>query len=201
MAHGPSLRQVPKSAHLEFSTGRARGPNYRPILGVVFFSRERPLLLHRNPRKPYLIPHPSPSLPMASDPNSPDVSEPIPNPSPKEEERLASISLEEPEGNHVAVSRLLSNGSSLPADFHAEDEIEVVEEELLGEGSSSHGGGGWREISEQDGEAVPCSPSSSGYAGERGSSGPSSGIEEVDDGVTLQDDWVPRKRHDDEVCG
>ncbi|KAM0948244.1 putative vacuolar fusion protein Mon1 [Dioscorea sansibarensis] len=139
---------------------------------------------------------------MASDPNSPnppsDVSEPIPNPSPTEEERLASINLEEPDGNHVSVSRLLSNGSSLPADFHGENEIEVVEEELLGEGSSSYGGGGWREISEQDGDALPCSPSSSGYAGERGSSGPSSGLEEVDDGVALQHDWVPRKRHDDE---
>ncbi|KAL5986121.1 hypothetical protein ACLOJK_028111, partial [Asimina triloba] len=81
----------------------------------------------------------------------------------------------------------------------------VVEEVL-----ESSSGMAWRQNSEHEVEPAPSSPSSSGYAGERGSSsgGSSGGIEEISDGGTLGRDsvedigsasWVPGKRHLDEV--
>lgn len=116
--------------------------------------------------------------------------------------RMGSLTLADPVGSSGA-ERPPSNGS-LPSDFYAAaDEIEIADEgspvarDLAG-ASSLGGAGAWLEGSELDGEAPP-SPSSSGYAGERGSSGASSGIEQADDPGTSLDDWSRGKRHTDEV--
>lgn len=95
----------------------------------------------------------------------------------------------------------------------------IALEDQTGEGreSSEHGFVWGRTVSELDIDG-PSSPSSSGYAGERGSSSATSGsliddvvehdeIEElsnvvaVDDGISdSQMSWLPGKRHETEVC-
>ncbi|CAD5185269.1 unnamed protein product [Musa acuminata subsp. malaccensis] len=114
---------------------------------------------------------------------------------------MGSLTLGEA-GDAAGAERPVGNGF-LPADFYAAaGEIEVVEEgspvsgDLAGP-SSLGGSGACRERSGR-GDALP-SPSSSGYAGERGSSGGSSEIEEADDRETMLDDWSRGKRHPDEV--
>lgn len=117
-------------------------------------------------------------------------------------QHTSSLSFEDP--GSASGSEQPSVNGVLPSDFYmAESEIEVADEgcPVAGDmaGTSSLGvRGAWREGSDQDGD-VPHSPSSSGYAGERGSSGGlSSAIEEIDDPGALPDDWS-RKRHLDEV--
>lgn len=94
---------------------------------------------------------------------------------------LASLTLEEGDGRRGSISepspRLPISNGALPADFYADDEAEIVEEVL-----------------------PPASPSSSGYAGERGSSEATSAIDEVDGGRdgNLSDDWDRGKRDLDE---
>ncbi|XP_008794747.2 vacuolar fusion protein MON1 homolog [Phoenix dactylifera] len=149
-------------------------------------------------------PGPIPPDDGPSNPNPNPRLDPEPNPQEyAQEERLCSLTLED-SGYAPA-----SNGS-LPEDIYSGDEIEEEEEpaaasvsvdeveRAAGEAraSSSHGGAAWRENSEQDGNAPP-SPSSSGYAGERGSSGESE-IEEVGDGRASPDDWSRGKEHLDE---
>ncbi|XP_072996527.1 vacuolar fusion protein MON1 homolog [Typha latifolia] len=90
----------------------------------------------------------------------------------------------------------VSNGS-LHGDCYGTNEIVTVEEEGIAPDPSSSHGVGRGETWEQDGEGFG-SPSSSGYAGERGSSVASSGIEEVDDGRSLSDRSSPGKQHLDE---
>ncbi|KAJ6799265.1 vacuolar fusion protein MON1-like protein [Iris pallida] len=134
--------------------------------------------------------------------HSPDPN-PNPNPYPAEEEeeeqqrRLHFLTLEEEEGggeksasaNIVEPPKLPRSKQSLPADFYAEDGIEI-------------------EIAAEDPPETSrsaASPTSSGYAGERGSTGASSEIEEVDgadgaDGIGggFADDWDRGKRNLDE---
>lgn len=124
----------------------------------------------------------------------------------EDELRLRHLSLE---NSHNAPEdvRLESNGS-LPADFYGAGEdikpedVEASPRAVVASGreGSSQGEIGLIEGSEMEGEA-PLSPSSSGYAGERGSSGGSSAIgEEVDGGGrVLRDDWDKEKRRRDEV--
>lgn len=114
--------------------------------------------------------------------------DPDPNPRPptanqQEPPPLDSLTLQEDGGggegsaNTHSPKLPISNGS-LPADFYADDEIEIVEE-----------------------MPPPASPTSSGYAGERGSSGATSAVDEADgnrDG-NLTDDWDRGKGHADEV--
>lgn len=123
------------------------------------------------------------------------------SPNSQHEELFGSLSLAEPGNADAGRSSTVGNGS-LPVDLYGGDGIEIQEGSMglslplrletgsgdVPESSSSRGGDVLGESWERDGEAVPASPSSSGYAGERGSSGPSSGIEEVDDGVTLPAD-------------
>ncbi|EHA8589957.1 vacuolar fusion protein MON1 [Cocos nucifera] len=143
-------------------------------------------------------------LPPGDGPSNPNAN-PRPDPEPKpqeytEEGRLSSLTLED-SGNAAGARAAASNGS-LSADFYSGDEIEEEEpaaasdsvdevQRAAGEAraSSSHGGVAWRGNLEEDGDAPP-SPSSSGYAGERGSSG-ESGIEEDDASVS----WRKRKKH------
>ncbi|OAY72133.1 vacuolar fusion protein MON1 homolog [Ananas comosus] len=139
----------------------------------------------------------------AEDPNPSRSSAPEPNTLESDVvELLDSLTLDR-SGNARPVKRPTSNGS-MPPDFYSCDEIEIEEEEEEEEegnpredgarGSSQRGGGG---ASEQEEEGPP-SPSSSGYAGERGSSVGSSGIEEVDDGRSSVDHWGRGKQHLDE---
>lgn len=148
-------------------------------------------------------------LPPDDGPSNPNPN-PRPDPEPKpqecaQEERLSSLTLED-SCNATGAPPPSSNGS-LPVDFYFGDEIEEEEPAAASDSveraaedaraSSSHGGVVSRENLEQDGDASP-SPSSSGYAGERGSSG-ESGIEEVRDGRTSPDDWSYGKEHLDEA--
>ncbi|RWW22600.1 hypothetical protein GW17_00013191 [Ensete ventricosum] len=116
-------------------------------------------------------------------------------------EQMGSLTLGEA-GDVAGAERPAGNGF-LPADFYAAaGEIEVMEEgsPVSGDlaGPSSFGSpGACRERSGR-GDALP-SPSSSGYAGERGSSGGSSEIDEAEDRETMLDDWSRGKRHPDEV--
>ncbi|WOL01953.1 protein SAND [Canna indica] len=129
-----------------------------------------------------------------------------PDPKPEAPSRVEQISSLTLDSSDAAGAKRSASNGPLPSDFYlAADEIEIVEEvsPVAGDtaGISALGGhGAWREGSELDGEAPP-SPSSSGYAGERGSSGASSGIEEVDGPGTLPDDWSRGKRHFDEDDG
>ncbi|KAF3330364.1 protein SAND-like isoform X1 [Carex littledalei] len=105
-------------------------------------------------------------------------------------ERLKSLTLQEPSSEDIR-QKHVSNGS-LPADFYASDEIEIVEEEEEegGLASSSGGGGVVTWTNRSDG---PPSPSSSGYAAEGGSSVASSGgVEEETEGNS---DWGREKKH------
>ncbi|KAG6506480.1 hypothetical protein ZIOFF_031803 [Zingiber officinale] len=135
---------------------------------------------------------------------NPDDSDVNPGAEPARAQDTSSLDFEDP-GSASGAEPPSGNGT-LPSDFYmVESEIEVVDEgcQVVGDmaGTSSLGvRGAWREGSDQDGD-VPHSPSSSGYAGERGSSGGlSSGIEELDDPGALSDDWS-RKRHRDEDDG
>lgn len=116
------------------------------------------------------------------------------------------------------------NGSILEEENHKErSEGEIVEEEVVGdvEEEVREGSLVWRRVNSEVDVDRPSSPSSSGYAGERGSSsgGAScgSGIEEIGedricdeagngrgeffDGASDSQapPWVPGKRHVDEV--
>ncbi|CAH9139921.1 unnamed protein product [Cuscuta epithymum] len=138
------------------------------------------------------------------------------------ENQLASISMLQPELDPVTefdseseAARLkeLSNGSYNHEIKDGDAKEETFFVNSLTEASSSRAGGTliWRSNSEVDEtEALP-SPSSSAYAGERGSSGSSSrdsGIgdeiyevrnDESADGVSESSaQWVPRNRHGDE---
>ncbi|CAH9114880.1 unnamed protein product [Cuscuta europaea] len=138
------------------------------------------------------------------------------------ENQLASISMLQPEPDPVTefdseseAARLkeLRNGSYNHEIKDGDDNEETVSVTSLTEASSPRAGGTliWRSNSEVDEtEALP-SPSSSAYAGERGSSGSSSrgsGIgdeihevrnDECADGVSESSaQWAPRNRHGDE---
>lgn len=133
---------------------------------------------------------------------NPDNSNPNSGAEPAKVENMSALNFEV-HGNASGAERP-SGGGTLPSDFYmAYTEIEFADEgspvaEDMAGTSSLSGRDAWREGSEQDLD-VPPSPSSSGYAGERGSSGGvSSGIEETDDPGALLDDWS-RKRHLDEV--
>ncbi|KAJ3688378.1 hypothetical protein LUZ61_017542 [Rhynchospora tenuis] len=160
-----------------------------------------------NPDDPVQDPsHPTePDAPPSSDTAEPDEptptdTDPNPNPNPtntsEPEERLNSLTLQEPSSEDInqRERQHVSNGS-LPADFYASasDEIEIVEEEEEEEeglGSSSGGVDGATWTNRGDG---PPSPSSSGYAAERGSSGASSGgIEEESE---REVEWGREKKH------
>ncbi|XP_074573583.1 vacuolar fusion protein MON1 homolog [Curcuma longa] len=135
---------------------------------------------------------------------NPDGSDVNPGAEPAEAQHTSSLKFEDP--GSASGSEQPSGNGTLPSDFYmAENEIVVADEgfPVAGDmtGTSSLGvRGAWREGSDHDGD-VPHSPSSSGYAGERGSSGGlSSGIEEIDDSAALPDDWSG-KRHLDEDDG
>lgn len=140
---------------------------------------------------------------VAADPN-PHQSDSTPGAAPSQLAQMRSLTLEV--SNDAAGAEQPAGNRSLPADFYeTADEIEVTEKGsplVRGlAGSASRGEPeDWRERSELDGEALP-SPSSSGYAGEPGSSGGSNGIEEEadDGGPSLPGDWSRGKRHFDEV--
>ncbi|XP_058099066.1 vacuolar fusion protein MON1 homolog [Magnolia sinica] len=139
-------------------------------------------------------------------------SDPKPNPnSPSEflEEEaghFSSLSVDDPQVSAV-------NGT-LNQNYGREIEEEVPDGSIQATGVEevleSTYGVVWRENSEHELEPAPSSPSSSGYAGERGSSSGGTsvgGIEEVGDGGTVGGDsvedagsasWVPGKRHLDE---
>lgn len=154
------------------------------------------------------------------------------------EDRFASVTLAEPHAELASAAVQESRNGVGFASASADDEegqVDGAEEEIRGDSGAAGGlaeaeeglglglGGGrggvvWgRTNSELEADA-PASPSSSGYAGERGSSGVSSGGElEIDevgedeiqevrsdapavDGVLdSQASWVPGKRHVDEV--
>ncbi|KAF8397546.1 hypothetical protein HHK36_016464 [Tetracentron sinense] len=159
--------------------------------------------------------------PADQNPNSPDMAE----------DRLKSLSLND--FDNVVDDEVAYNpefievlNGSLIANYDRRDGSEIVEEtqsgqtpheagpEVVEEVLESSSGVVWRDNSELEGDAPP-SPSSSGYAGERGSSSgtSASGIEEVhedeiDQAFVPQGDtvdaasdsvsWVPGKRHNDE---
>lgn len=119
--------------------------------------------------------------------------------------RLSSLSLED--SRNAAEGVRFESSSSLPVDFYdTGDDLKKKDAEApspavgtVGREGSSRGEIGLTDGSEMDGDASP-SPSSSGYAGERGSSGASSRIgEEIDGGGTvLNDDWDKAERRLDE---
>ncbi|GJN16588.1 hypothetical protein PR202_gb03591 [Eleusine coracana subsp. coracana] len=131
-----------------------------------------------------------------------------PNPNPSDDapphERLAALALRRDLPPDFA-------GAEIDNDAEAKDDDDEDEGYLTAVsrgGSSTCAAAAWREAAEgleedKDGEDIaPPSPSSSGYAGERGSSLASSGgIEEPDpepDGVGVQD-WARDKKHVDEI--
>uniref|UniRef100_A0A804JXH6 Vacuolar fusion protein MON1 homolog n=1 Tax=Musa acuminata subsp. malaccensis TaxID=214687 RepID=A0A804JXH6_MUSAM len=139
---------------------------------------------------------------VAADPN-PHQSASTPGAAPSQLAQMRSLTLEV--SNDAAGAEQPAGNRSLPADFYETvDEIEVTKKgsplvrSLAGSASCGEPED-WRERSELDGEALP-SPSSSGYAGEPGSSGGSNGIEEEadDGGSSLRGDWSRGKRHFDE---
>lgn len=182
----------------------------------------------------------SSSSPSDDDKNPSPHPNPNPNPNPHSidqsldaiENQLAAISMVQPDsllepepesesesGVNHEIREELVNGSlmeieELPAkSAMVEEEVEEGEEEKeekLKPSSSRV----WTNVSEMEEGEVPSSPSSSGYAGGRGSSA-TSGVEEEDgnddeivqvrnngdfDGVAdSQAPWTPGKRHGDEV--
>uniref|UniRef100_A0A5B6ZZE3 Vacuolar fusion protein MON1 homolog n=1 Tax=Davidia involucrata TaxID=16924 RepID=A0A5B6ZZE3_DAVIN len=174
---------------------------------------------------------------MASDSNSStssdDSTDQDPNPNSLDQsldaidDRLASIALTQPDAvvvddtsSYQEPLKEVVNGS-LDEDNHKESSAGEIEEESLSNQlhessevlASSSSGVMWRRTNSELEVDVPSSPSSSGYAGERGSSSATSasGIEEevgedeiceVEkddsfDGVS-DSQWVPGKRHVDE---
>ncbi|CAL9196795.1 unnamed protein product [Musa hybrid cultivar] len=139
---------------------------------------------------------------VAADRN-PHQSASTPGAAPSQLAQMRSLTLEV--SNDAAGAEQPAGNRSLPADFYeTADEMEVTEKgSPLVRGLAGSASCGepedWRERSELDGEALP-SPSSSGYAGEQGSSGGSNGIEEEadDGGSSLRGDWSRGKRHFDE---
>ncbi|XP_059626779.1 vacuolar fusion protein MON1 homolog isoform X1 [Cornus florida] len=180
---------------------------------------------------------------MASDSNSSTsfdhTTEQNPNPNPNSidhsldaiEDKLATIALSQPDTNEEPFKEV-TNGlvdnhnhqESTAGEFEEESrinqkqessEVEVVEEEVR---ESSSSGVVWRRTNSELEVDAPSSPSSSGYAGGRGSSSgtSASGIEDVGEDeireVNENDDddifdrvsdsqaspWVPGKRHVDE---
>lgn len=150
-----------------------------------------------------------------------------PNPSPTSKpgdslrDHLDSIALTEPNGDAESSSDQELEASAGNGSFSEETEEVVQNDHLAGteavveevSESFTHEVV-WRENSEHEADAL-SSPSSSGYAGERGSSSATSesgigdgGEDEIcdvrnDDSVErvsdLQQSWVPGKRHVDEV--
>ncbi|KAK1271239.1 hypothetical protein QJS04_geneDACA022816 [Acorus gramineus] len=155
------------------------------------------------------------TLHLDNDNNHDDGQNPIPNPNPSSpktsEESFRSLTINEPDDIDKEDSAALANGSMDP-DHGVRDEIEVsgdLKESVPGAEAAVVA-----EIVEEEVEGPSersPSPSSSGYAGERGSSG--GGIEEADEdddgGLTveagsdsateMQDDafmsWRKRKKH------
>ncbi|KAG0487787.1 hypothetical protein HPP92_006598 [Vanilla planifolia] len=136
---------------------------------------------------------------MASDPtvdvktrntDHPD-SDPARDQIPTAEVRLSSLNLGETAAG-TEKERLESNGSLPAVSYDARHVIVPENKELkmaAPDRDSSHGAILCTDGSEMEGE-VPSSPSSSGYAGERGSSGASSGIgDEVVGGWVSTDSW------------
>ncbi|KAG0489466.1 hypothetical protein HPP92_006329 [Vanilla planifolia] len=136
---------------------------------------------------------------MASDPtvdvktrntDHPD-SDPARDQIPTAEVRLSSLNLGETAAG-TEKERLESNGSLPAVSYDARHVIVQENKELkmaAPDRDSSHGAIPCTDGSEMEGE-VPSSPSSSGYAGERGSSGASSGIgDEVVGGWVSTDSW------------
>ncbi|KAL6613709.1 hypothetical protein ACP70R_035979 [Stipagrostis hirtigluma subsp. patula] len=138
--------------------------------------------------------------------------DPNPNPNPTDappDDKLAALSLRRELPPDFAGSEI--HDDDVDADAEADDDDDDDDEGYLTAasrgGSSTSAVAAWKEAPEgleedKDGEDVaPPSPSSSGYAGERGSSLASSGgIEETEpepDGVAVQD-WARDKKHLDE---
>jgi vacuolar fusion protein MON1 len=133
-----------------------------------------------------------------------------PNPNPSyslPHERLAALALRRDLPPDFAGAEI-DNDAEAKADDDDDEEDEGYLTAVSRGGSSTCAAAAWREAAEgleedKDGEDIsPPSPSSSGYAGERGSSlASSAGIEEPDpepDGVGVQD-WARDKKHLDEV--
>jgi hypothetical protein len=143
---------------------------------------------------------PSCCLGLAMDPN-PNPSYSLPH------ERLAALALRRDLPPDFAGAEI-DNDAEAKADDDDDEEDEGYLTAVSRGGSSTCAAAAWREAAEgleedKDGEDIsPPSPSSSGYAGERGSSlASSAGIEEPDpepDGVGVQD-WARDKKHLDEV--
>ncbi|TVU37070.1 hypothetical protein EJB05_19037 [Eragrostis curvula] len=132
-----------------------------------------------------------------------------PNPSPSDappHERLAALSLRRDLPPDFAGAEI-DNDAEAKDNDDDDDEDEGYLTAVSRGGSSTCAAAAWREAAEgleedKEGEDIaPPSPSSSGYAGERGSSlSSSAGIEEPDpesDGVGVQD-WARDKKHLDE---
>ncbi|XP_062232644.1 vacuolar fusion protein MON1 homolog isoform X2 [Phragmites australis] len=125
-----------------------------------------------------------------------------PNPTPTHEERLAALSLRRDLPPDFA-------GAEIDDDADAEAEAEADQDDddegyltaASRGGSSSCAASAWKEAAEglddEQKDVAPPSPSSSGYAGGRGSSLASSGGIEEPDGVGVQD-WACDKKHLDE---
>ncbi|XP_062208228.1 vacuolar fusion protein MON1 homolog isoform X2 [Phragmites australis] len=139
--------------------------------------------------------------------------DPNPNPNPtstdaqpeaEPEARLAALSLSRDLPPDFAGAEI---DDDVDADAEAEEEEEGYLTAVSRGGSSSCAAAAWKEASEglddEEKDVAPPSPSSSGYAGERGSSlASSAGIEEPEpepepDGVGVHD-WARDKKHLDE---
>ncbi|CAN6556976.1 unnamed protein product [Malus baccata var. baccata] len=148
--------------------------------------------------------------------------EPNPNPIPKPpEDQLAALALSEADSHANGVAHGSAEGNNHQEIENEEEEVRansvapgLAEVEEASEGLPRGGIGGgivWARTNSELEVDGPSSPSSSGYAGERGSSSASSGAgsgvdeilevrnDEIADGFSdSQTPWVPGKRHVDE---
>jgi vacuolar fusion protein MON1 len=159
------------------------GSEQQPVKGAI----PLPFLPHTVQSRPSC-------LDLAMDPN-PNPSDSLPH------ERLAALSLRRDLPPDFAGAEIDNDAEAKADDDEEEDEGYLT---AVSRGDSSTcAAAAWREAAEGLEEDIsPSSPSSSGYAGERGSSlASSAGIEEPDpepDGVGVQD-WARDKKHLDEV--
>lgn len=140
------------------------------------------------------------------------------------EDQLASVALAEPPGELASQETRNGVGFSSASEAENDDDGEegllnepedevrsdsgapggLAEEVKVGEGlgsSSGRGGVVWGRTNSEVEVDAPASPSSSGYAGERGSSGASSGDLEIDEVVDDDDEEIQEVRSDDAVDG
>lgn len=157
---------------------------------------------------------------MTSESSSGDeASDPKPNPITKPpEDQLSALALSDTDGQENGVVYETPRGNEIENEEEAALTNSAppgpAEAEESSEGGGGGGGGGgivWARTNSEVEVDGPESPSSSGYAGGRGSSSASSdgsGIDEIAevrnhgvvDGVSeAQTPWVPGKRHVDEV--